>query len=111
MPTPTSQNLDGKAFAIGILGVTACILFVGLLLVTQTPAHAFAMNDRGGDYIMLTQQLSLSTEGVVVIDAAAKRMLIYSFDYNTKTLEPLRGWNLDALPRPREQAPPAPARK
>jgi hypothetical protein len=108
-PTDMPRNMiavDSKSLAIGILSLSACVFFVGLILVTQTPAQATGMNDRGGDYIMLTQQISNTSEAVVVIDAAAKRMLIYGFDYNTKSLEVIRGWSLDQLPKP--QVPAAP---
>jgi hypothetical protein len=104
MTTP-ARPVDGQTFAIGVLSVTACVLFVGLLLLMvqpPQPAYAMAMNDRGGDYILCTQQLSTSTEAVIVIDAAAKRMIVYAFDYNNRTLEILEGIPLDRLPRPRE---------
>ncbi|MBN2446566.1 MAG: hypothetical protein JXO22_07570 [Phycisphaerae bacterium] len=78
-PTPA---IDGKTFAIGVLSVTACILFVGFLLITLSPQPAYAsrMNDRGSDYIMATQSISSSKEGLIVMDAAAKQMLLYVFD-------------------------------
>lgn len=104
---PTApKSLDGKTFAIGILSVTACVLFVGFLLVSQQPAYGIGMNDRGGDYILLTQQLSTTTEGVVVIDAAAKQMVIYQFDYNNKVLNILRAVPLDQLPKPQRDREP-----
>lgn len=93
-------TLDAKTFAIGILSVTACVLFVGLVLFIQTPAQAIGMNDRGGDYIMLTQQISNTAEAIVVIDAAAKRMILYGFDYNNKQLDIIRQVWLDQLPKP-----------
>lgn len=95
-------TLDGKLFAIGVLSVTACVLFVGFLLVsmTPTPAYAIGQNDRGGDYIMLTQQLSTSTEGVVVVDAAVKRMILYNYDYNKKTIQQVTGFEMNRLEPP-----------
>jgi hypothetical protein len=113
MSTTPSRPLDAKVFAIGVLGITACILFVGLILVSQRPAYAIGMNDRGGDYIMLTQQLSTTTEGIVVLDAAAKQMIVYNFDYNNRSLDILRRVYLDQLPKPRAtdgQQTPAPRR-
>lgn len=100
--------LDAKTFAIGILSVTACILFVGLVLVLLTPKPAFAtgQNDRGGDYIMLTQQLSNSVEGVLVIDAASKRMSLYALNIGNKRLDIVqRNIPLDRLPGSVEQRP------
>jgi len=77
-----SQVLDQKTFAIGVLSITACVRFVGFLLGTLTPQPATAanMNDRAGDYIMVTQQLSSSREAVLVMDTASKQMLSYILD-------------------------------
>ena len=108
----TQPAIDAKTFAIGVLSVTACILFVGFLLVTTltTPAHAIGMIDAGGDYKMLTQQLSTSTEGIVVIDAAAKRLVVYGYDYNRKQLLPLSGFRLDQLQAPADDGQDQPGR-
>jgi hypothetical protein len=108
MNTTSPSAIDGKTFAIGILSVTACILFVGLLFVSQPPALGFGMSDRGGDYIMVTQIISNSDETVDIIDAAAKQMVVYRFDYNNKTLNILRNVALDQLPKPgRDREAPA----
>lgn len=97
--------LDGRSLAIGVLTITACILFVALMLVPSTPpAQAIGMNDRSGDYILVTMQLTTSNEGVVLTDAAAKRMLVYSFDYNRKQLVPLSGYDLETLQQAVEPA-------
>lgn len=94
------NTIDGKLFAIGVLSVTACVLFVGFLLVSMMPSPAYAggQNDRGGDYLMLTQQIDDSVEGIVVIDAASKRLVMYAFDYNRKNIKPLARFRLDRLP-------------
>lgn len=95
------QTVDTKTFAIGVLSITACILFVGLLLIslTPTPAYATGQLDRSGDYIMLTQQISNSQEGVVIIDAASRRMSLYALDINQKVIRTLHlNVPLDRLP-------------
>lgn len=101
-----SAPLDGQTFAIGVLSVTSCVLLVGFLLVTMMPrpASAIGMLDRGGDYIMLTQQFSNSTEGVVIVDAAAKRMNVYVLDLSSKQIKLLQNnIPLDQLPTPQRQ--------
>lgn len=94
-----SRTLDSRTFAIGVLSITGCVLFVGFLLLAANPrtAHAIGQSDRGGDYIMLTQQLSSSQEGVVVIDAAAQRLHLYGFDFNRKELVLVSRIPLDRL--------------
>ncbi len=101
------RGIDGKTFAIGVLSVTACVLLVGFLLVSLAPKPAYGRGqlDRSGDYIMLTQQISESSEGVVIVDAAAKQMIMYEFDYNNNRLVPLPNARipLDKLRQPREE--------
>lgn len=98
--------LDAKTFAIGTLGVTACVLFVGFILVAMTPTPAFATGqvDRSGDYIMLTQQVSNSIEVVVVVDAAVRRMNLYVLNDSNKQIRLVQSnIPLDLLPRTPEQ--------
>ncbi len=107
--------LDSRTFAIGVLSVTACVLFVGLVLLAAAPpqpAHAAAQNDRAGDYIMVTQQVSDSTEVVGVIDAAARQMVYYVFDPNRETIEFVARVPLDQMPSPQPREPePRPRRR
>jgi hypothetical protein len=97
--TNERTTIDGKTFAIGILSVTACILLVGLLLIMTQPAYGIGQSDRGGDYIMLTQQLTNSQEGVVIIDAASRQMTLYALNGSNKQLQILhQNIPLDQLP-------------
>jgi hypothetical protein len=94
-----AQPVDAKTLSIGVLSITACILFVGFLLVTLNPrpAYGIGMLDRVGDYIMFTQQTSNSTEHVIVVDAAVKRLNVYAMQART-TLELIQSIKLDRLP-------------
>ena len=97
------NTIDGKALAIGVLSITACILFVGLLLITLQPAYGIGQIDRGGDYIMLTQQLTNSQEGVIIIDAASRQMTLYVLNGSNRQLQILhRNIALDDLPGSRQ---------
>lgn len=103
--------LDGKSFAIGILSVTACILFVGFVIIGMLPSPALAIgqSDRAGDYIICTQQISNSNESIVIIDAAAKRMSMYSLDVNNRVIRPLHlNIPLDRAPGAALDPPPGP---
>ena len=74
---------DNRNLVIGVLTVTATILFVGVVLSTmggRNEALAIGQLDRGGDYVMVTGQFSDSEELVYVTDAAAQRMNIYSYN-------------------------------
>ena len=105
----TQSVIDTKTFAIGILGITACILFVGLLLVTMQPAYGIGQTDRGGDYIMLTQQLTNSQEGVIIIDAASRQMTLYALNHRNKQLQIIHpNIDLNQLPGSGRNQPAAP---
>jgi hypothetical protein len=107
--TTTQPTLDARTFAIGILAITACILFVGLLLVTMQPAYGIGQTDRGGDYIMLTQQLTNSQEGVVIIDAASRQMTLYGLNSSNKQLQIIHpNIDLNQLPGSRTNQPAGP---
>ncbi len=78
---------DNKNLAIGVLSITATILFAAFLIVTVLPTpqvQAIGQTDRGGDYIVVTGQFSNSSELVYVTDAAANRLHAYSFDWNRR---------------------------
>ncbi len=100
--TPANfRPLDRDTFLIGVLSVTAAVLLMCYVVLSNsaTPAHAIGTSDRGGDYILLTQQLSNSTEGLIVIDAAAQRMNLYGLDLSAKQLKLLQNnIPLDKLP-------------
>ena len=102
-------TIDAKTFAIGVLSITACILFVGLLLITMQPVYGIGQSDRGGDYIMLTQQLTNSQEGCIIIDAASRQMTLYALNGSNKQLQVLhQNIPLEQLPgsRPAERRAP-----
>jgi len=64
--------MDSKNLAIGVLTVTATILFVGLVIV----------NSIGGDYLVVTGQQRSERELLYVIDAGGRteRLAAYVFD-------------------------------
>lgn len=80
---------DRQNLTIGILSITATVLFVGVMVVMmlgQTPALAIGQTDRGGDYIMVTGQFTQNSELVYVTDAAAKRLNAYGYDTTRRDL-------------------------
>lgn len=92
--------VDNRSLAIGVLSITACVLLVGYVLVTllPVPSYAIGQNDRAGDYIVATQQLTNTTEGLVVIDSATQRMIVYGYNFTTRQLVPIDFIRLDILP-------------
>jgi len=77
-----NQNL-----AIGVLTMTAVVLFVGTVLSTtgsNNEALAIGQLDRGGDYILLTGQFTENHELLYITDAAARRLNVYSYETSTR---------------------------
>ncbi|MGE3182102.1 MAG: hypothetical protein AB7N71_10760, partial [Phycisphaerae bacterium] len=93
--------LDRQALTIGVLSITAAILFVGVILSLSQPttAHAIGMNASGGDYVMLTQQLTDSQEAIIIIDSAAEKIAVFGYDFSRKVLIPIDGFDLARLRR------------
>ena len=87
---------DSRNFAIGVLGTTAAILFVGLMLVLTRPepARASGMGDRGGDYILLAGELWAQQELLYVINTAMDRMITYQYNARTGQIEVADGTKL-----------------
>lgn len=94
------RAIDSRALAIGVLSITACILFVGLMLMMLQPRPAYAIGqvDRSGDYIMATQQLSSSQEACVVIDAASRNMGLYLYNASNRQIQMLQRISLNEMP-------------
>ena len=77
--------MDKKTYTIGILSLTAVILFVANLLVP--PPHAladFAIKDR--DYQAVSARLQANDEGLYVLDNRSGNMAMFAYDPTTKTL-------------------------
>ena len=91
-----------KDFAIGVLSVTAVILFTGLVLLhTMLPQQAMAIgqNASSGDYLVTTSQLDDTAELVCVVDAALQRMNVYGFNPQAGQIELIQQIDLQPLQR------------
>src|SRR5215470_13190734 len=93
-----SSGMCRETFVIGVLSITAMILFVGILVVVSmpTPASALGETDRGGDYVMVTSQFMANWELIFITDGAVGRMAAYFYDLNTQTI---RLWDMVELAR------------
>ena len=96
-----AASLDRNTFLAGVLSISAAVLAVGCALSLSRPgtAYAIGMNASGGDYVMVTQQVSESQEAVIVIDSAAERMAAYGYDFSRRVLLPLDGFDMRNLQR------------
>ncbi len=101
-------SLDGQSMAIGGLIFSAVAMFAFLLTGAPQSAVAVGQADRAGDFKVLTQEVSNSRELLVIVDAAAKRLLYYEYDISRKQLEIVDQIPLGELPVPPPEAQQAP---
>lgn len=103
--------MNSKDLAIGVLSVTAVVLFAALVIVqTLAPrtAMAYAQTANSGDFLVTTTQLDETAELVVVVEAAVQRMNIYGFNVQVGQIELVQQIDLAPLQRtaiPRQGAP------
>ena len=78
---------SNKNLTIGILSVTAAILFVGLILVNSLAPSAQAASGPGslsGDYMLANGQFKVDEELFYLIDSQSEQMVVYRFDTRTR---------------------------
>ena len=92
--------MDTKNLAIGVLAVTAAVLFVGLVLVTVSPQQALAseVSSVGGDFTVTVGNLTRDTELLYITDNRTERLLVYGIDRRTGAISVLDGTELAANP-------------
>lgn len=98
--------MQSKDLAIGVLSVTAVVLFVALVIVqTLAPqsAMAYAQTGSSGDFLVTTTQLDDTAELVVIVEAAVQRMNIYGFNVAVGQIELIQ--QVDLAPLQRMAAP------
>jgi hypothetical protein len=108
----TVPTLNGKDFAIGVLSVTAVILFTAVVIlqsVSPKPAMAVGQGGFSGDYVVSTARLDDTTEVVFVMDTAAQQMNMYAYAFRRGFIELVQAFDMRALDmmnqRPPELAP------
>jgi len=80
-------NIDKKTFAIGVLCITAAILFAANILNTARPAVAAdSIKDR--DYQAVTARMVQGGEGLYLVDNRTGQMAVFTYDVAAKTVQP-----------------------
>ena len=78
--------MDKKTFTIGILSLSAVILFAANLLVPQPRAMADeVVKDR--DYQVVTARLQPNDEGLYILENRTGNMAVFSYDPSTKSFQ------------------------
>jgi hypothetical protein len=100
---PTSQSAvpaDRRDLAIGVLAITAVVLFVALFLTERGSGTAFAdgMSVSGGDYVFAVGGAVLADEDFAyIVDVPMERIIAYRFDAARQQIEVVQGIELAEL--------------
>lgn len=76
--------MDRKTLAIGVLSVTAVVLFVAQFLPVQKAEAAFSIRDR--DYSVVTARVQQGGEGLYVVDNRSGLIAVYTWDATARTV-------------------------
>lgn len=79
--------MDKKTFAIGILSLTAVILFVANLLVQQ-PRAAAEMVIKDRDYQAVTANWQANDDALYILDNHSGMMAAFIYDPNLRSMVP-----------------------
>ena len=77
--------MDKKTFGIGVLSITAALLFVACLMPVKTADAAFAVKDR--DYQLIIAQ-GQGSDSIYVVDNRTGLMAVFTYDNRGRVLRP-----------------------
>ena len=80
-------TMDKKTFTIGILTVTAVIMFVAQLLPSRQTARARRRYRRHRDYQLVTSRLAQGGEALYVVDARTGMMAVFTWDPTARSVK------------------------
>lgn len=95
-----TRHVDSRDFTIGLLTVTAVVLFSALVLLGTRPAPAVAdgMTTSGGDYVVTVGGVGVTDEEYVyVLDVPMERLIAYRFDTSKKQIAIAHGVDLSEI--------------
>jgi hypothetical protein len=78
--------MDKKNFGIGLLSITAALLFVACLLPSKPAEAAFSVKDR--DYQLITAANQQGGDTLYVVDNRTGLMAVFTFDNRTRVMRP-----------------------
>lgn len=76
--------MDKKTFSIGILSLTAVLLFVAILIMPPRASANFAVKDR--DYQAVTAAIQANDEALYILDNRSGLMACFSYNPQQRAL-------------------------
>ena len=78
--------MDNKTFGIGILSLTALVLIVANCLVPPKASAELSISGQG--YSVVTAKVQNGGDGVYILDNRTGRFAVFTYDNNSRRLEP-----------------------
>jgi len=94
--------MNNKNFTIGILSVTAVILFVALVIVQvvgSRHALAYGQSSSSGKYVVTTCKLDEITGMVYILNTELQRMNVYGFNPPAGRIDLIQPFDIKLLSR------------
>ena len=76
--------MNKKTYTVGILSISALVLFVANLMMPVSVHGGFVMKER--DYQLITGRQQIGDEAIYVLDARTGLMAAFSYDPGRKTI-------------------------
>jgi len=77
--------MDKQTFTIGLLSLTAVLLFIAMLIMPPRASANFAVKDR--NYQAVTATLTANDEALYILDNRSGLMACFSYNPNQKALQ------------------------
>ncbi|HNO79785.1 MAG TPA: hypothetical protein PKN33_17190 [Phycisphaerae bacterium] len=80
------MSTNAKNISIGVLSITAVILFVGIILVSSPaaqPAYAGNVSSYGGDFTVTIGRVTRDAELIYLVDNTTERLIVYGLQRKT----------------------------
>ena len=81
------MNIDKKSFAVGVLSLTAVILFVGNLMLPEPATASVAVKER--DYTAVTGRTTKGGEALYLTDNRTGLLGVFVFDPGRRAITPV----------------------
>jgi len=89
--------MDRKTFSIGILSLTALILFIACLIPAKPAQGEFAVKDSASRLQLVTVTSQKGGNALYLIDPVGGKILVLGYDANTKDLRAIAATTLDKV--------------
>ena len=79
------NNLNSKTFAIGLLSLSAVVLFIANCLAPQRADAQVTVKDRG--YSVVTARVQSGGDGLYIVDNETGMMAVFTYNNSARSIE------------------------